>query len=104
VISKSAEYASTDRLTLNTNSPAEPNPDPRLTAIVLASATEEPCKVALLIARATDAARAQSIEASAQDIAAAIYALAADKGLDVTGNVRRWRSAEVRLPLKQSAP
>ena len=58
----------------------------------------------MLIARATDAARAQSIAVSTQDIAAAIYALAGDNALIVTGNVRRWRSAEVRLPLKQSAP
>ena len=50
----------------------------------------------MLIARTTDAARAQSIEASAQAIAARIYALVANYQLDVQGNVRRWRASNVR--------
>ena len=70
--------------------------DPRLDAIILSCATAEWCKVAMLIARATDAARAASLEAPAQVIAAHIYALAATDRLDVQGNVRRWRASEVR--------
>ena len=79
-------------------SPAPLVPDPRLDALILAAATPEWCKVAMLIARVTDAARAQSIEAKAQAIAAHIYALSADHKLDVKGNVRRWRAAEVKRP------
>jgi Protein of unknown function len=70
--------------------------DPRLDAIILECATAEWCKVAMLIARATDAARAASLDASAQVIAAHIYALAEARRLDVQGNVRRWRASEVR--------
>jgi hypothetical protein len=70
--------------------------DPRLEEIILASATPEWCKIAILISRATDAARAASIEAPAQLIAAHIYALAETGRLDVQGNVRRWRAGEAR--------
>jgi hypothetical protein len=70
--------------------------DPRLDAAILASLTKEWCKVAVLISRVTDAARAASLEAPAQVIAAHIYALAADHRIDVQGNVRRWRAGEVR--------
>ena len=73
-----------------------PVPDPRLDAVILSCGTGDWCKVAVLIARATDAARAQSIEANAQLIAAHIYALVADHRLDAQGNVRRWRAGEVR--------
>jgi hypothetical protein len=70
--------------------------DPRLDAVILTSLTTEWCKVAVLISRVTDAARAASLEAPAQVIAAHIYALAADHRIDVQGNVRRWRAGEVR--------
>lgn len=72
--------------------------DPRLDALILASATSEWCKVAMLIARVTDAARAEAIETTAQTIASRIYAMTSDNRLDVQGNVRRWRAAEVRKP------
>ena len=70
--------------------------DPLLDAVILDCADAAGCKVAMLIARATDAARAANIEAPAQIIAQRIYALADAGRLDVTGNVRRWRAAEVR--------
>ena len=70
--------------------------DARLDAVILACAELEWCKVAMLIARTTDAARAQAIEAPAQAIAAHIYAMTADHRLDVQGNVRRWRASDVR--------
>jgi hypothetical protein len=82
---------------LNTEPAAPPvTLDPRLDALILECATTEWCKVAILISRATDAARAASLEAPAQVIAAHIYALAASHRLDVQGNVRRWRAADVR--------
>lgn len=52
----------------------------------------------MLIARVTDAARAESIDTTAQAIATRIYAMTADNRLDVQGNVRRWRASEVRKP------
>lgn len=70
--------------------------DPRLDAAILDSASEQWCKVALLIARATDAARAAELSVSPQDIAGRIYAMTTDGRLEVSGNVRRWRAAEVR--------
>ena len=73
-------------------------PDPRLDAVILAAATAEWCKVAMLIARATDAARIAAIAAPAQVIANRIYALVGDRRLEVQGNVRRWRAGEVRVP------
>lgn len=68
----------------------------RLDAVILACASPEWCKVAVLISRVTDAARAAGLEAPAQVIAARIYALAETQRLDVQGNVRRWRAGEVR--------
>ncbi len=70
--------------------------DPHLDAAILASASEQWCKVAVLIARATDAARAAELSVSPQDIAGRIYAMTTDGRLEVSGNVRRWRAAEVR--------
>ena len=89
---------------LITETAITPAVDPRLTELILSCADNEWCKVAMLISRATDAARAQAIVATAQEIAAGVYALAADHRLDVKGNVRRWRASEVRLPANQPAP
>ena len=71
--------------------------NPELDAVILSCGTPEWCKVAMLIARTTDAARAASIDAPAQMIASRIYALVADRRLQSQGNVRRWRASEVRL-------
>jgi Protein of unknown function len=75
--------------------------DQRLDALISASATVEWCKVAMLIARVTDAARAAAIEVTAQGIASRVYAMTADRRLEVQGNVRRWRDSEVRTAPKQ---
>ena len=78
--------------------PTAAAPDnPELDAVILACGTAEWCKVAMLIARTTDAAREKSIDAPAQVIAGRIYALVADRRLQSQGNVRRWRASEVRL-------
>ena len=67
-----------------------------LDTLILAAADGEWRKVALVIARATDAARAQNLDVTAQAIAQRIYALGDNKRLDVQGNVRRWRAGEVK--------
>lgn len=72
--------------------------DPRLDEVILTSASGEWCKVAVLIARATDAARALPLDVTPQTIATRIYAMSSDRRLEVTGNVRRWRAAQVRKP------
>lgn len=78
--------------------------DPRLDALILESAGSDWCKVAMLIARATDAARALPLAVTPQDIATRIYAMTSDSRLDVQGNVRRWRAAEVRKRPAKSEP
>lgn len=65
--------------------------------MILSCADGEWRKVAMLIARTTDAARAQSIESTTQAIAERIYALTEAHRLEVKGNVRRWRTTEIRL-------
>lgn len=65
-------------------------------AIVLACATDEWSKVAIVIARATDAARAQNVSTTAQSLAARVYALAEASRIETRGNVRRWRDGEIR--------
>ncbi len=68
----------------------------RLDALILTCATGDWMKVAILIARTTDAARAATLDAPAQIIAARIYALVDERRLQSQGNVRRWRAGEVR--------
>lgn len=67
-----------------------------LDALILASADDEWCKVAVFIAKVMDAAKVQSVEASGQAIAARIYVLCAEGRLDQQGNIRRWRNSSVR--------
>ena len=67
-------------------------------AVILSAVDGEWRKVALVVARATDAAKAQALDVPAQAIAQRIYALTDNKRLVVQGNVRRWRAGEVRLP------
>lgn len=68
----------------------------RLDALILNCATGDWVKVAVLIARITDAARAEALDVLPQGIAARIYVLADAHRLQVKGNVRRWRAGEVR--------
>ncbi len=68
----------------------------KIDALVWEAASAEACKVAVLIARATDAAKAAGLDAKPQVIAARIYALTETGKLSVQGNVRRWRAAEVK--------
>ena len=65
-------------------------------ALILSVATGEYCKVAVLIARAVDAAKAQGLDVASGAIVPRIYALAESGQLTVQGNVRRWRAGEVK--------
>ena len=76
--------------------PSTPEQDEALDALILSCATGEWCKVAMLIARTVDAAKAQSLDAGSHTIAPRIYALAESGKLAVQGNVRRWRASEVK--------
>ena len=76
--------------------PSAPEQDAALDALIRAAVTPEWIKVAVLIARVTDAARAAGILAGPPVIAARIYALAEKGDLSVQGNIRRWRAAVVR--------
>ena len=71
--------------------------DDAIDAAILARATSEWVKVAVLIAAATDEIRLRGTDAVPGAIAARIYALAESGALEVQGNVRRWRAAVVRL-------
>jgi hypothetical protein len=83
-----------------TETASEPNLTPeeaaKIDALLWDAASADACKVAVLIARATDAAKAAGMEVKPQAIAARIYALAETGKLSVQGNVRRWRAAEVK--------
>ncbi len=78
-------------------SPSSPEQQAATDAVILAAGTTEWVKIAVLIARATDGMRAQSLEATPPIIALRIYALIESGKLEVTGNMRRWRAAVVRL-------
>jgi hypothetical protein len=75
--------------------PAAPADDV-LDALVLSVADAEWHKVARFIAIVVDAAKAQCLETNGQDVARRIYALVETGRLEARGNVRRWRSGEVR--------
>ena len=74
------------------NAPA----DDALDVIVLSVADAEWRKVARFIAIVVDAAKAQGLETSGQDVAQRIYALVEADRLEARGNIRRWRAGEVR--------
>jgi Protein of unknown function len=67
-------------------------------ALILAAATAQWCKIALVIARTVDLGRAEGRELTSTTIAPRIYAMAESGALSVQGNVRRWRAGEVKLP------
>ena len=73
-----------------------PEQDAAVDALILTCVTKVACKVAILIARTVDAAKAQGLELTSAVIAPRIYALTEAGKLSVQGNVRRWRAAEVK--------
>jgi hypothetical protein len=71
--------------------------DVTIDALILSVASAEWCRVAILIARTMDAAKAQGLDLASSAVVARIYALAERKALATQGNIRRWRAGEVRL-------
>jgi Protein of unknown function len=72
------------------------DPAPELDSLILACASQDWQRVTMLIAATFDASRANALDASAQTIAGRIYALTDAHQLEAKGNVRRWRSGEIR--------
>ena len=85
--------------------PAPPSPAhvAAIDALILKAASPEWCKVAVLIARTVDLAKAEGRDLAPAVIVPRIYALADSGALSVQGNVRRWRSGEVRRGTKLPA-
>ena len=67
-----------------------------LDRLILSCAKPEWQRVTMLIAATVDATKAQSIDTTAQTIAGRIYALTEAKELEAKGNIRRWRTSEIR--------
>ena len=71
---------------------------PELDTVILSCAKPEWQRVTMLIAATVDATKAQQLEIPAQTIAGRIYALTEAKQLEAKGNIRRWRTSEIRRP------
>jgi hypothetical protein len=82
--------------TAPTPTPLSPEQIATTDALIMAAATAEWCKVAVLISRTVDLAKAQNLDVPSSAIVTRIYALAESKALATQGNVRRWRAGEVR--------
>lgn len=67
-----------------------------LDAVILAHASPQWSKVAVFLAIITDATRAAGFACTSQDLAQRIYAMVEAGSLEAQGNVRRWRSGQVR--------
>ena len=68
-----------------------------LDAVILASASANWQKVAVVISTVFDALAQKGITYPAQGIAERIYVLVAEDKLDSSGNIRRWRDGNVRV-------
>ena len=74
----------------------ETNAEPDLDTVILECAKPEWQRVTMLIAATVDVMKAQALEINAQTIAGRIYALTDAKQLEAKGNIRRWRTSEIR--------
>lgn len=70
--------------------------DEKIDALILAAATPEWTKTALLIAKVFDSPFFPGEGTTAQHIADRLYILIDHGQLDVKGNMRRWRDSEVK--------
>lgn len=70
--------------------------DAGIDTMILAAVDDAWCKVAVLLSRVVDAAKAQGLEVTGQSIANRLYALVEAGEVEAKGNVRRWRAGEVR--------
>lgn len=74
-----------------------------LDRLILSCAKPEWQRVTMLIAATVDATKAQSVDVAAQTIAGRIYALTEAKELEAKGNIRRWRTSEIRRSAQPDA-
>lgn len=68
-----------------------------LDALILAAASNEWQKTALVISKVFDDPAFDKDKATGQIIAMRIYELVDNKALVSTGNIRRWRDSNVKL-------
>lgn len=68
-----------------------------LDAVILAAASANWQKVAVVISAVFDALAQKGMTYPAQGIAERIYVLAAGDALESSGNIRRWRDGNVRV-------
>jgi Protein of unknown function len=76
--------------------PLPPAPLDGLDAVILDCAQTSWQKVTMLIAATVDATKAKDVDVTAQTIAGHIYALTEAGQLEAKGNIRRWRTSEIR--------
>jgi len=67
-------------------------------AAILQIATMRWQKTAMVIVKTEEMLRTSNVEASIDDVAGRIYALAARAMLESQGDLSLWRNSEVRLP------
>ncbi|MCK5384866.1 MAG: hypothetical protein KAJ29_04765 [Alphaproteobacteria bacterium] len=79
------------------------NNETNLDALILAAATKEPQKTAVLISKIFDDSSFDKENSTAQDVANRIRVLVEDGKLEAAGNIRRWRDSTVRLLGKSKA-
>ena len=73
-----------------------PDASTHLDTVILDCAKPEWQRVTMLIAATVDVMKAQELDINAQTIAGRIYALTEAKALEAKGNIRRWRTSEIR--------
>ena len=77
-----------------------PHSPEKIDALIIEAANDHWTKIAVIIAKVYDHFEEQGEELTkglAQEIAERIYILVDNGQLDVQGNMRRWRDADVKL-------
>jgi hypothetical protein len=70
----------------------------KIDSLLLEAANEHWTKVAVVIAKVFDAPGFEVTQADGKAVAERLYILVDNGALDVQGNMRRWREADVKLP------
>jgi hypothetical protein len=73
--------------------------DEKIDALIIEAANDHWTKIAVIISKVYDHYEQQGLELSkglAQEIAERLYILVDNGQLDVQGNMRRWRDADVK--------
>ena len=66
--------------------------------LILSAASKNWQKTALVISKVFDDPAFDKEALNAQNVAESIYALLDDGKLEATGNIRRWRDSNIKLP------